>query len=81
MRAALGHGTARSSLHYVSTSLEAGLTTRIVGDVGQFSGAQTIVVSYRGSKAEMEIELVGREAYFRGAAAAIEVVINLSARE
>lgn len=81
MRAALGHGTARSSLHYVSTSLEAGLTTRIVGDVGQFSGAQTIVVSYRGSKAEMEIELVGHEAYFRGAAAAIEVVINLSARE
>ena len=42
-------------------------------------GAQTIVVSYRGAKATMIIELVGQEAYFRGDAAAIEVLINLTA--
>ena len=79
MKTALRHGESRSSLHYVSTSVGNGLTTTIVGDVTQTSGTQTIVVSYRGTKATMVIELVGHEAYFRGDAAAIEVLINLTA--
>ncbi len=81
MEAALGHGRSRPSLHYVSTSVGNGLTTTIVGDVNQTSGTQTIVVSYQGSKASMVIELDGQEAYFRGDAAAIEVLINLTARQ
>jgi hypothetical protein len=68
-------------LHYVSTSVGNGLTTTIIGDVGQSSGTQTIVVSYQGVKATMVIELVGHEAYFRGDAAAIEVLINLTAAQ
>ena len=79
MKTALRHGESRPSLHYVSTSVGNGLTTTIVGDVNQTSGTQTIVVSYRGTKATMVIELVGHEAYFRGDAAAIEVLINLTA--
>ena len=81
MRAALKHGGSRPSLHYVSTSVGNGLTATIVGDVNQTSGTQTIVVSYQGAKASMVIELVGHEAYFRGAAAAIEVLINLTAAQ
>jgi hypothetical protein len=81
MRAALRHGGSQSSLHYVSTSVEDGMTTTIVGDVNQISGTQTIVVSYQGVKAAMVIELVGHEAYFRGAATAIEVLVNLTARQ
>ncbi|MGO9583971.1 MAG: hypothetical protein ACLP36_14350 [Acidimicrobiales bacterium] len=81
MDAALRHGGSRSSLHYVSTSVEDGLTTTIVGDVNQISGTQTIVVSSAGARASMVIELIGHEAYFRGAAAAIEVLINLSAAQ
>ncbi|MGO9149170.1 MAG: hypothetical protein ACLP1E_02140 [Acidimicrobiales bacterium] len=81
MKAALRHGGSRRSLHYVSTSVGDGLTTTIVGDVNQTSGTQTIVVSYRGVKATMVIELVGHEAYFRGQAAAIEVLVNLTARQ
>ena len=79
MRVALRHGGSRPSLHYVSTSVGDGLTTTIVGDVNRTSGTQTIVVSYQGVKATMVIELVGHEAYFRGDAAAIEVLINLTA--
>jgi len=67
MDAALRHGGSRSSLHYVSTSVEDGLTTT--------------VVSSAGARASMVIELIGHEAYFRGAAAAIEVLINLSAAQ
>jgi hypothetical protein len=81
MKTALRHGGSRPSLHYVSTSVGNGLTTTIAGNVNQTSGAQTIVVSYRGAKATMIIELVGQEAYFRGDAAAIEVLINLTARQ
>jgi hypothetical protein len=81
MKAALRHGGSRPSLHYVSTSIGNGLTTTIVGDVNQTSGTQTIVVSYQGVKATMDIELVGHAAYFRGDAAAIEVLINLTARQ
>lgn len=81
MKAALRHGGSRPSLHYVSTSIGNGLTTTIVGDVNQTSGTQTIVVSYQGVKATMVIELVGHAAYFRGDAAAIEVLINLTARQ
>lgn len=81
MRAALSHGRAMSSVHYVSTSRGSGLTTTIVGDVSQSSGTQTIVVSYRGTRASMVVDLVGHEAYFRGAATAIELLINLSARQ
>ncbi len=54
------------------------MTTTIVGDVNQTSGTQTVVVSYQGVRASMVIELVGHEAYFRGAAAAIAVLINLT---
>jgi len=79
MKTALRHGGSQSSLHYVSTSVGNELTTTIVGDVNQTSGTQKIVVSYRGVKATMVIELVGHEAYFRGDAAAIEVLINLTA--
>ena len=79
MKTALHHGESRPSLHYVSTSVGNGLTTTIVGDVNRTSGTQTIVVSYRGVKATIVIELVGHEAYFRGDAAAIEVLINLTA--
>jgi hypothetical protein len=79
MKAALVHGGSQPSLHYVSTSVGDGLTTTIVGDVNRTSGTQTIVVSYKGVKATMVIELVGHEAYFRGDAAAIEVLINLTA--
>ena len=79
MKTALHHGESRPSLHYVSTSVGNGLTTTIVGDVNRASGTQTILVSYRGAKATMVIELVGHEAYFRGDAAAIEVLINLTA--
>ena len=67
-RGALRHGGSRPSLHYVSTSVGNGLTTTIVGDVNQTSGAQTISSPTKGSKATMDIELVGHEAYFRGAA-------------
>lgn len=81
MKAALRHGGAMLSLHYLSTSVESGLTTTIVGDVNQSSGTQTIVVTYQGSRASMVIELVGHEAYFRGAAMAIELLINLSPRQ
>ncbi|MGA2805425.1 MAG: hypothetical protein ABSF89_13725 [Acidimicrobiales bacterium] len=79
MRTALQNGRSRPSLHYVSTSVGNELTTTIVGDVNQTSGSQTIVVSYEGAKARIDIELVGDEAYFRGDAAAIEVLINLTA--
>lgn len=79
MNAALAHGGAQPSLHYVSTSLVQGLTTTIVGDVNQTSGTQTIVVSHGTEKATIVIELVGHEAYFRGSAAAIELLIGLSA--
>jgi hypothetical protein len=79
MREALQHGSTRPSLHYVSTSVGDGLTTTIVGDVNRTSGTQAIAVSYKGAKATMVIELVGNEAYFRGDAAAIEVLINLTA--
>jgi hypothetical protein len=68
-------------VHYVSTSVEDGMTTTIVGDVNRTSGTQSIVVSYQGAKASMVIELVGHEAYFRGAATAIEVLISLTARQ
>ena len=81
MRAALRHGGSQSSVHYVSTSVEDGMTTTIVGDVNRTSGTQSIVVSYQGAKAPMVIELVGHEAYFRGAATAIEVLISLTARQ
>lgn len=81
MDAALRHGGSRPSLHYVSTSVGSGLTTTIVGDVNHTSGVQTILVSYQGSSASMTIELVGHKAYFRGAAGAIEVLINLTARQ
>ena len=81
MKAALTHGQSQPSLHYVSVSTGQGLTTTIVGDVNQSSGTQTIVVSYQGSRASMVIELVGHEAYFRGAAMAIELLINLSPRQ
>lgn len=81
MEAALGHGLAETSLHYQSTSVGSGLTTTIVGDVNRSSGEQTIVVSYKGATASMVIDLVGHVAYFKGAAAAIEVLINLGARQ
>ena len=80
MRAALRHGVSESSLHYVSTSTGDGLTTRIVGDVNRTSGTQTIVVTGR-AKGSMVIELVGHEAYFRGDATAIEVLIGLTRPE
>jgi hypothetical protein len=81
MKAALRHGGARSSLHYVSTSVGNGLTTTIVGDVEKARGTQTIHVTYQGTTASMVIELVGHEAYFRGAAVAIEALINLTASQ
>ena len=81
MRTALKNGGSRPSLHYVSTSVGNGLTTTIIGDVNQTSGSQTIVVSYQGAKARIDIELVGDEAYFRGDPAAIEVLINLTATQ
>lgn len=81
MQAALRHGGLRPSLHYVSTSVGDGLTTTIVGDVNKTDGTQTIVVSYHGVKASIVIELVGHEAYFRGDAAAIQVLINLTAAQ
>jgi hypothetical protein len=79
MRTALTNGRSRPSLHYVSTSVGSGLTTTIVGDVDRTSGSQTIVVAYQGAKSRIDIELIGNEAYFRGDAAAIEVLINLTA--
>jgi len=79
MNAALAHGRAQASLHYVSTSFGEGLATTIVGDVNQTSGTQTIVVSHGTARATIIIELVGHEAYFRGSAAAIEVLIGLTA--
>ena len=81
MQTALRHGAARPSLHYVSTSVASGVSTTIVGDVNQQSGTQTIVVSSQGVKVSMVIELVGHEAYFRGSAAAVEIVIDLTARQ
>lgn len=78
MRVALRHGDARSSLHYVSTSLGNGLTTTITGNVNQSSGAQIVALSYKGATVSMEIELVSHEAYFRGSAAAIADIIGLS---
>jgi hypothetical protein len=81
MQSALGHGRLRPSLHYVSTSVASGVSTTIVGDVEQTAGKQTIVVSSGGAKVSMVIELVGHEAYFRGSAAAVEIVIGLTARQ
>jgi hypothetical protein len=78
MRAALRHGGSLPSLHYVSTSVGGGVTTTIVGDVNQASGAQTVAVTYRGATVSMEVELVGHEAYFRGPALAIADIIGLS---
>lgn len=81
MQVALRHGGRRASLHYVSTSVGNGVTTTIVGDVNQTAGTQTVVVSTERVKVSVVIELVGHEAYFRGSAAAVEVVIDLTARE
>ncbi len=79
MNAALARGRGQTSLHYVSTSFGEGLTTTIVGDVNQTSGTQRIVVSHASARATIVIELVGHEAYFLGSAAAIEVLIGLTA--
>jgi hypothetical protein len=79
MKTALKNGAAQTSLHYVSTSTVEGTTTTIVGDVNQTSGSQTIVVSYKQQRATLAIELVGHKAYFRGDAAAIEVLVGLTA--
>jgi hypothetical protein len=81
LKAALANGKAQASLHYVSTSVGQGLTTTIVGDVNQTSGTQTIVVSQGKATARIVIELIGHEAYFRGDAGAIEVLIGLSGPE
>ena len=81
MQVALRHGGRRASLHYVSTSVGNGVTTTIVGDVNQTAGTQTVVVSTERVKVSVVIELVGHEAYFRGSAAAVEIVIELTARE
>jgi len=81
MKAALRHGASQPSLHYVSTSVGGSLSTTIVGDVDQTSGTQTIVVSYKKVRSTILIELVGHEAYFRGQAAAIEVLIGLAPAE
>ena len=81
MKTALKNGGSRPSLHYVSTSVGNGLATTIVGDVNQTSGSQTIVVSYERARARIDIELVDGKAYFRGDAAAIEVLINLTATQ
>ncbi len=78
MKAALRHGGAKSSLHYVSTSVGSGITTTIVGDVGKTVGTQTIYVKDKKVTATMVIRLVGHEAYFKGAAAAIYVLIGLT---
>ena len=78
MKAALRHGGAKSSLHYVSTSVGSGITTTIVGDVGKTVGTQTIYVRDKKVTATMVIRLVGHEAYFKGAAAAIYVLIGLT---
>jgi len=79
MNGALENGAAQTSLHYVSTSTVEGTTTTIVGDVNRTSGSQTIVVTYKKQKATIAIELVGHEAYFRGDATAIEVLVGLTA--
>ncbi len=78
MSAALRRGGAEASLHYVSTSTGNGLTTTITGDVNRTSGTQTIVLSGGQSRATIVIELVGREAYFRGDAAAIQVLVGVT---
>jgi hypothetical protein len=78
MQAAIRHGGARSSLHYVSTSGGGGITTTIVGDVNKTSGTQTITVKNGKVTATMVIRLIGHEAYFKGAAAAIYVLIGLT---
>jgi hypothetical protein len=81
MSAALRHGGARRSLHYVSTSVGDGVTTTIIGDVNHTSGSQTVALSYRGTTVSMQVELVGHEAYFRGSAFAVAEVIGLSAAQ
>jgi hypothetical protein len=78
MKAALRHGGAEASLHYVSTSVGSGITTTIVGDVGKTVGTQTIYVKDKKVTATMVIRLVGHEAYFKGAAEAIYVLIGLT---
>jgi hypothetical protein len=79
MDAALRRGDAEPSLHYVSTSTGDGLTTTITGDVDRTSGTQTIVVAAGKARATIAIELVGREAYFRGGAGAVQLLIGVSA--
>lgn len=81
MKTAIRHGGAKSSLHYVSTSIGGGISTTIVGDVNKTSGAQTIVVKSNKVTATMVIRLIGHEAYFKGAAAAIYVLIGLSSAQ
>ncbi len=78
MKAALRHGGAEASLHYVSTSVGSGVTTTIVGDVGKTVGTQTIYVKDKKVTATMVIRLVGHEAYFKGAAEAIYILIGLT---
>ena len=77
MKAALRHGASEPSLHYVITSAGNGITTTIVGNVDKRAGTQTVYVSGQ-AKGTMVIELVGQTAYFRGDAAAIEVLVGLT---
>jgi len=81
MNAAIRHGGAKASLHYVSTSVGGGISTTIVGDVNKTSGSQTIVVKSNKVTATMVIRLIGHEAYFKGAAAAIYVLIGLTSAQ
>ena len=64
-------------MHYVITSTGNGITTTIVGNVNKTAGTQTVYVSGQ-AKGTMVIELVGQTAYFRGDAAAIEVLVGLT---
>jgi hypothetical protein len=78
MRTAIRHGGSRSSLHYVSTSVGNGITTTIVGDVNRTSGTQTVVVKSSQVTSTVVVELVGHEAYFKGTATAIYVLLGLT---
>ena len=81
MKTALRHGGSRPSLHYVSTSVGNGLDDHHRRQRQPDLGGPDDRRRDRGAKATMIIELVGQEAYSRGDATAIEVLINLTARQ
>ncbi|HWE66894.1 MAG TPA: hypothetical protein VG298_09645 [Acidimicrobiales bacterium] len=69
------------SVHYVSKANDQGVVLEVIGDTGQTSGSQVLVIQSGSTVEELEVVLVGATGYVRGNANSLQKIIGLSAAQ